>query len=347
MAAVGCGADDDDDTSGGRGGTGGSAGSSGKAGKGGAAGKGGTAGTSNGGKGGKSGTAGRAGSGGTGATSGEGGMGGQAGGGEGGAVGGEAGASAGQAGAGGAGATAGEGGAGGASGEAGGGGAGGDAPVETANFCSYGCETSEDCSSSTVFGYECHPTRKRCEDPVTSCDVAEDCYAFASFLWFMPCADDSECTPDLEVCVKVRDGGSCAELPFEGTCSSDQEILTLARFGAEGTVEACGEGGVYCDASNTCAYGCATNDDCTTGLGMGATCNPATHQCGCSDSSECTGAGVSVCNPTTQQCECANDGDCAAIPNRPSCVAGVCSCSDAATDCETSPFPGAAEATCR
>lgn len=353
LTVVGCGADDDDDGTGGTGGSSGSAGKGGKGGKGGSSGKsgggeGGESGSATGGKGGSPGKGGSSGSGGTGtgtgATSGEGGDGGQAGGGEGGAVGGT-GANAGD---GGMGAVAGEGGAGGVTGEAGGGGAGGDAPVETAKFCSYGCETSEDCASSTQIGFECHPTRNRCEDPTTSCDVTADCYGLSSFMWFIPCENDSECIPDLEVCVKVRDAGFCAELPVDGTCTLDQDVLTVPRFGAEGTVQACGGGAVFCDANHTCnLQGCAADDDCGSELGLGSTCNTATHQCGCTDSSQCTGAGVSVCNPTTQQCECANDDDCSSVANRPSCVAGVCSCSDAAEDCEVSPFVGAAEASCR
>lgn len=354
LTIVGCGADDDDDGTGGAGGSAGSSGKGGKAGKGGSSGKsgGGEGGESGSATGGKSGTGGSAGKGGssgrggsgTGATSGEGGDGGQAGGGEGGAVGGS-GANAGD---GGTGALGGESGAGGVTGEAGGGGAGGEAPVETATFCSYGCETSEDCSSSTQIGFECHPTRKRCEDPTTNCDVTADCYGLSSFMWFIPCASDSECLADLEVCVNVRGAGFCAELPVAGTCTLDQDVLTVARFGAEGTVQACGGGAVFCDANHTCnLQGCAADDDCTSQVGLGSTCNTATHQCGCTDSSQCTASGVSVCNPTTHQCECANDDDCALIPNRPSCVSGVCGCSDAEEDCEVSPFVGAAEATCR
>ena len=350
MAAVGCGADDDDDGSGGRGGSGGTAGSSGKGGKAGkggtageagAAGKGGSGGTSSGGKGGSSG---RGGSGGTAATSGESGAGGQAGGGEGGAVGGEAGASACEAGAGGAGAMDGEGGAGGATGEAGGGGAGGEQPIETASFCSYGCDTTEDCSASIPSGYECHPTRKRCEDPATSCDVAADCYAMVGF-WFMNCANDAECMPG-NACVRVRDVGYCAEEPVEGACLFG-DILTVARFGAEGTVQVCGESAVYCDENHQCTYGCESDDDCPMSPGTGNTCNLETHRCECSDSSECSD-GASVCNPTTGRCECASDADCAELPSQPNrnhCVAGVCGCSDA-TVCAASPFAGA-EVSCR
>lgn len=339
LAAVGCGADDDDDTSGGRGGTGGSAGSSGKGGKAGAAGKGGTAGGSTAGRGG---TGGRGGTAGTG-TSGESGAGGEAGGEAG--AGGGAGTAAGEGGEGGTGAVAGEGGAGGVTHEAGAGGEGGDAPVETATFCSYGCETTEDCSTSGPTEYECHPTRQRCEDPLTGCDVSSDCLAFSSF-WFFTCASSEECNSG-EECVAVGGRGYCAFLPDEGTCLFPPTIVSAPRF-VDGTpVDVCGSDAGYCDPDHTCRAGCATNDDCSTALGVGSVCNTTTHQCGCTDSTECTGPGVSVCNPTTQRCECAIDDDCALVPNRPRCVSGVCGCSDATADCAASPFAGAAEATCR
>jgi hypothetical protein len=338
LAAVGCGADDDDDATGGKGGAGGGAGSSGK---GGAAGKGGTAGSSTAGEGP---VAGRGGTGGSGGSSGESGAGGQAGGGEGGAVGG-AGAAAGESGAGGAGAVAGEGGAGGATHEAGAGGAGGDAPVETATFCSYGCETTADCATSGPTEYECHPTRQRCEDPGVSCDVSSDCLAFASF-WFLTCTSSDDCTP-AEECVAVGGRGYCAFVAVDGSCSFPPTVVSAPRF-VDGTpVDVCGSDTGFCDPNHTCQMGCATNDDCTAELGAGSVCNTTTHECGCTASTECTGPGVSVCNPATERCECAGDDDCALVPNRPRCVSGVCGCSDASADCSVSPFVGAAEATCR
>ena len=234
-------------------------------------------------------------------------------------------------------------GAGGASAGAGGtdeGGAGGSPEVAVAKKCDWGCNIDADCNGVDSVGH-CDQTLKRCR--ATQCTVTTDCAPFVS-AWTGPCANDSECTPDLERCVAWQGVGYCAGVPDaefpEFPCFSGSPT-TLPLFGAVGEAEVCADVTQICNAKGECELGCASPLlGCD--AGTGDTCNPTTGLCECAQSTECTKAGVSVCGGNGL-CGCANDTDCAKTAGATGlgkCVNGTCGC-DSAASCLSGNFPNA------
>lgn len=233
-------------------------------------------------------------------------------------------------------------GAGGASaGAAGDGGAGGTPEPAVAKKCDFGCNVDADCNGVPGLG-DCDDVLKRCR--ATDCTVTTDCAPLVSN-WITPCANDSECTPDLERCVAWEGDGYCASLPDsqfpEFPCTFGSPT-TMPLFGAVGEVEVCADLTQVCNAQGGCELGCAS-PLLGCGAGTGDTCNPTTGLCECAQSTECTKAGVSVCGGNGL-CGCTDDTDCAKTAGATGlgkCVNGTCGC-DSATTCVN---PGFANAT--
>lgn len=231
-------------------------------------------------------------------------------------------------------------GAGGVSAGAGGdGGVGGAPETAVAKKCDFGCDVDADCKRGNVPGH-CDPTLKRCR--FTDCTVSADCALVASN-WFVPCANDSECAPDVERCVAWQDLGYCAGLPdpqFPDFPCAAGSPTTMPLFGAAGEAEVCAELTQVCSDKGQCEPGCGSLG-CD--AGTGDTCNPTTGICECAQSTECTKAGSSVCGGNGL-CGCADDADCdvnAGVTGLGKCVNGTCGC-DSPTTCVN---PGYANAT--
>jgi hypothetical protein len=312
LVAVGCGSDDDkkvNSTAGAgeggeaSGGTPSSGGSNSNAGKGGmvivVGGEGGSA------------VAGTAGTGGSGGTAGSGGTT----------------ADAGAAGMAGAGAAAGAGGDGGAAG-------GGNVTPVVAKQCHYQCEIDADCKAGIDESQRCNPTTKRCEDPMTSCTMNDDCLPFGNFLAVNCTSAAVDCNAGSESCVLLHGQGWCVpRFDVETGCTqSGGEKVSLPNVGLAGNSNVCLDLSPRCNAG-TCIFGCAHELLGGCDSGVGDTCNPATGLCECAASTECTADGVSACGADSH-CGCNNAGDCseAGVPGQSTCVAGTCGCADA-TEC--------------
>ena len=78
-----------------------------------------------------------------------------------------------------------------------------------------------------------------------------------------------------------------------GACSSDQDCVGLVSPGNPYLPESyCVKGSCFVCAGGICPNAfCTTDADCgnPNGLATGLVCNPATYQCGCTDSSQCSG----------------------------------------------------------
>jgi hypothetical protein len=209
-----------------------------------------------------------------------------------------------------------------------------------AKSCGYRCNTDADCLMGTDAApdatYKCHPVRKRCENPITTCTVNDDCVAFAS-QWFPSCTTDLDCFFPGDVCVDAGGVGLCATpAPTDGgECMIPPARVTRPRFGGEGgAVEVCGDTSAKCD-KNACILGCDSST-CTSQGHQGLTCNATSGLCECSGNAEC---GVGACNNQSHHCECVANGDCT-VPGQDVCSAGSCGCSSA-TACPASPFRNA------
>lgn len=232
-------------------------------------------------------------------------------------------------------------GAGGVSAGAGGdGGAGGTPEVPVAKKCDWGCNIDADCNGIDSAGH-CDQTLKRCRS--TQCTVSADCAESASG-WTTTCANDSECTPDLERCVAWQGAGYCAGLPDpqvpELPCLFGGFPTTMPLFGAVGEAEVCADLTQVCNKGG-CEPGCAS-PLLGCGAGTGDTCNPTTGLCECAQSTECTKAGVSACGGNGL-CGCTDDTDCAknaGVTGLGKCVNGTCGCDSAAT-CLSGAYPSA------
>jgi hypothetical protein len=213
--------------------------------------------------------------------------------------------------------------------------------------CTYSCQTDDDCLVDGDPAMKCHPTKKRCFDPTTTCQSNDDCVGFVS-VWFPSCAGDDDCLLAGDVCVDAGGYGLCATPPdpVDGCFFPGQVPLTRKRFGAAdggagdaGTIAVCGDTSGRC-AKGQCITGCSSDPEfCTNPGDFGSTCNEVSGMCECAASTECTASGVSACNQQNHLCECASNADCTS-PGLDTCVAGSCGCSSASA-CPTSPYKNA------
>jgi len=236
-------------------------------------------------------------------------------------------------------------GTGGGAGETSGAGMGGDGsggqPDQGANACALGCDSEDDCASTSADVRRCVLDIGRCVE----CVSHEDCIPVAS-AWVTTCVEDDGCFVALgEVCVDVGGTGRCAPAYDSGLgCLFPGEVpITLPKFAVAETVQVCGKDTGRCEG-NRCFTGCADDPNyCTTGLnvGYGDSCDVASGRCTCESDSECT-HGPERCNPTTNRCdECGDAGDCAgAGEGKDVCVDGRCGCSSASV-CGSTTFPAA------
>lgn len=228
----------------------------------------------------------------------------------------------------------------GGAGEAGDG-AGGDS-TEGARSCQVGCQSQDDCASTTLDVRRCDLTSMRCVE----CTAHADCVPVAS-AWSVACDDDSGCFTDFgEVCVDVGGSGRCAMTPDSvvGCLFPGEVPLTYPKFGVSTPemVDVCGKESGRCE-NNLCFTGCTDDPNfCTVGLnaGKGDTCDASSGRCTCAGDSECS-QGPGHCNTTTHRCdECAGPADCTGVvqEGKDACVDGRCGCSDASV-CPTATFP--------
>lgn len=227
----------------------------------------------------------------------------------------------------------------GGAGEAGDG-AGGDS-TEGARSCQVGCQSQDDCASTTLDVRRCDLTSMRCVE----CTAHVDCVPVVS-AWSVACIDDSECFAAFgEVCVDVGGQGRCATTPDSvlGCLFPGEVPLTYPKFGVSTPemVDVCGKESGRCE-NNLCFTGCTDDTTfCTVGLnaGNGDTCDASSGRCTCAGDGECS-QGAGHCNTTTHRCdECAGPADCAgAQEGKDACVDGRCGCSDASV-CPTATFP--------
>jgi hypothetical protein len=216
-----------------------------------------------------------------------------------------------------------------------------------AKSCTYGCATDDDCVVDGDPTMKCHPTKKRCVDPTSTCETNDDCVGFVSF-WSPSCFEDADCQLPGDVCVESGIYGLCASPPdpVDGCLFPGTEPTTRKRFGTSdggtpdgGAVVVCGATSGRCN-NGVCVDGCSSDPNfCTSGGGFGETCNETSGMCECAASSECTTSGVSACNQQNHRCECVTNADCTS-PGFDTCVAGSCGCSNASA-CPTSPYKNA------
>lgn len=230
----------------------------------------------------------------------------------------------------------------GAGGDGGAGGGGNVTPV-VAKQCRYGCGTDDDCKVGEDDSHKCNPTTKRCEDPMTSCAVHQDCLPFGNFLFFGCVSAEADCNVETEACVLLHGRGWCVPLAdVETGCTQiGGDSLSVPNVGIAGESNVCLYTTARCNAGS-CIFGCADAEFGGCDTGTGNTCNSETGLCECAESTECTADGVSACGADSH-CGCNNAGDCseANVPGQSACVAGTCGCADA-TEC---PDPGYANAT--